>query len=142
MDLTLVKTYGLVNRIIFGFLAIDCLGHNCQIINLIIPFSELSMLHLIIILRVVAFNWQFWNITNSIYNRRVARFTNIEPNQTTLHRNRIYDEIQDIKLEQQIFAVWLTVLELIVFTLANITSNGYQLIFVMLGIFINSSQEI
>lgn len=147
MNSALTKTYEFINRIMFGFLVIDCFGHKCQIINIPIPCSGLSIIQLIIVLRIIAINWQFWNITGLIHNRHINRFNISSSNEpqndtTTIYRNHLYEEIQDIRLEKQIIMAWLTVLEIVIFTLANIATSGYQLQLVMLGIFINSWQEI
>ena len=144
------KLYGLVNRVLLGFLAIDCLGNKCRLVSTPIAGYDITILQIIVTLKLVAFNLQFLNIIMTLNNQRAARIpvtnnsprTNPEPADSpelVEYRNRMQTEIRDLRLLTMVMMTWTTVAEYLVFKTAY-TTPEYRNELAIAGVLLNSYQ--
>lgn len=137
MTLTNSKKYELFNKILLGLLAIEYLDNTkYKLISSVIPDYELAILQLIIITRIIAFNIYFKDVINYVIIRRINRA------QLTGGIERNNEEQYDIRIEHKIFITWLSVLELVIFTVVYLVKQDFQPWFIILGMFMSSYREI
>lgn len=145
------KLYDLVNRVLLGFLAIDCLGNKCRLVSAPIAGYDITILQIIVTLKLVAFNYQFLNIIMTLGDRRAARIpitnnslrTNPEPVESlelVEYRNRMRTEIRELRLLTMVMMTWTTVAEYLVFKTAY-TTPEYRNELAIVGVLLNSYQR-
>lgn len=135
--MSITKAYELFNRFLLGILAMDCINGKCRLISIPLYGQEPTLLELIVITRMVVFNLLFWKLIKDMRRMRGARIKNPE---TEINRANIWAEIYDKQLEDKIFAIWLTVLEFMVFAFANFIPS-VRVPFVVLGLAIGAYRE-
>ena len=135
--MSISKAYELFNRFLIGILAMDCINGKCRLISIPLYGQEPTLLEIIVITRLVVFNLLFLKFIKDMRRTRAARIENPE---TNIGRANIRADIYDIRLEEKIFSIWLTVLEFMVFTFANFVP-GYRVLFVVLGLGIGAYRE-
>ena len=67
------KLYGLVNRVLLGFLAFDCMGNKCRLVSIPVAGYDIPILQIIVVLKLVTFNLHFMNVIMTLNNQRTAR---------------------------------------------------------------------
>jgi hypothetical protein len=142
------KLYGLVNRVLLGFLAIDCLGNKCRLVSIPVAGYDITILQIIVALKLVAFNLQFMYIIWTLNNQRTAKITNnrqhinplVESPELVGYRNRMHIEIQDLRIQTMVMMTWVAVAEYLVFKTAY-TTPEYRNELVIIGVLLNSYQD-
>ena len=122
------KLYGIINRVLFGVLAIGCLGNKCQLVSTPVAGYDITILQIIIMVKLVAFNFQFITIIWFLREQRGARMTNArqqipstETPELIEYRLRMQTEIRDIQVETMVISAWMAFAEYVAFKTASTT---------------------
>jgi len=143
------KIYELVNRVLLGFLAIDCLGNKCRLVSIPVAGFDITILQIIVALKLVAFNLHFLNVIRTLNNQRIARITNnthrtnhesVDSPELVEYRNRMQTEIRELRLQTLVMMTWSSVVEYLAFYAAAYTTPEYRNELVIIGVLLNSYQ--
>ena len=143
------KLYGLVNRVLLGFLAIDCLGNKCRLVSIPVAGYDITILQIIVALKLVAFNLHYMNIIWTLNNQRIARVTNnthrinhepVDSPELVEYRNRMQTEIRELRLQTMIMMTWSSVVEYLAFYAAAYITPEYRNELAIAGVLFNSYQ--
>ena len=143
------KLYGLVNRVLLGFIAFDCMGNKCRLVSTPMAGYDIPILQIIVALKLVTFNLHFMNVIMTLNNQRTARVTNnthrtnpelVDSPELVEYRNRMQTEIRELRLQTMIMMTWSSVVEYLAFYAAAYTTPEYRNELAIAGVLLNSYQ--